>query len=96
MTVQYSPTEQALLDLLTGAKTEMDIHQLADAYYCQGRERPWHAEVVIRSAMNSLIQKAVTNDEAFRVERVKQAGNRAALFRIARTKSPSPSKRSRN
>jgi len=91
MTVNYSPTEQALIDLLQVAKKPLDVRELVALIYCQ-KAKPWHAEIVIRSAMKSLVVKAATNGEKFRVERSRVPGQRSHLFRLVRTRNDKPLK----
>lgn len=84
--IQYSPTEQALLELLTVASEPLDVHGLVGLFY-RDRPKPWHAEIVIRSAVRSLTRKAVTNGERFRVEKSRRPGQRWHSFRIVRIRN---------
>lgn len=82
--VQYSPTEQALLDLLQAdTGSDLDISKLTTLVY-KDKLRPYHAENVVRAAMASLIYKTGLNRENFTVQRVKRIGKQSALFRIVR------------
>ncbi len=83
--IQYSPTEQALLDLLNADKSDgLDIRQLTMLVY-QNKLRPFHAETVVRAAMASLIYKNRLNREDFTVQRTKRVGKQTALFRLIRS-----------
>lgn len=82
--IQYSPTEQALLDLLNSDNSDgLDIPRLTTLVY-QDKLRPYHAETVVRTAMASLIYKIRHNREDFTVQRTKRVGKQTALFRITK------------
>jgi len=83
MGVEYSPTEQALLEFLKAADDGLDVHQLTELHY-QGRERPWNGETVVRNGISSLIRKMRANHETTTVLRIIQQGRKPALFRISR------------
>jgi hypothetical protein len=78
--ISYSPTEQALLEILQ-VQVSLDTHALTDAYY-DGRDRPWHAETVIRSAMSELIKKVQANGENFEIQRIKPAGRKPVVYSV--------------
>lgn len=83
--IQYSPTEQALLDLLSAHKSDgLDIPQLTTLIY-KDKLRPFHAETVVRSAMASLRYKIRFNREVFAVQQIKRVGKQTALFRLSRS-----------
>ena len=80
--IEYSPAEQALLALLKAHKM-LDATQLADLHY-KGRERPWHAAIIINSAMRSLIAKAERNRETFVINRFKPVGRKPSVYRLVK------------
>ena len=81
----YSPTEQALLDLLKTTKLPLDIHALVDWVY-KDRERPFNDAITVRSAIMTLSSKVIKNREPFTVQRIKQVGRKPALFCIVEKK----------
>lgn len=91
MTVRYSPTEFELLGLLKTVD-QLDTHQLVEAFY-KGKDKPWHAEIVIRKAMNSLIAKVAANRELFLIVQTRQIGRKPDLFRISRKTKSKPLKK---
>lgn len=85
MSVDYSPTEKALLDLLLKDTTKYwDINQLTDLYYRKRETRPRHATIVVNKAIKELMDKSTINQENFKIERIEQVGRNGDLIGIVR------------
>lgn len=78
--IEYSPTEGKMLELLREHGL-LSTAQLADLHYGT-RERPWHAMVIINSAMRSLMAKAARNREPFIIDRFKPVGRNPMMYKI--------------
>jgi hypothetical protein len=82
--IGYSPTENKMLELLR-KYGELDTEQLTNKHY-GARERPWHAKIVINSAMRVLAAKIARNKEPFTIEASKPAGQGPMSYKIIKTK----------
>jgi hypothetical protein len=77
MSIGYSMTEQALLDLLR-KKKHLTAQEATSLYYGKG-EAPFYAEQTIRSALARLQKKAEFNREPFTITSEKKAGQPIAF-----------------
>ena len=64
--LKYSPSEKALLDILSNRKSRITSDELAKLYYAK-RQRlrkkmpPYHARIIINSTLRSLMEKTKAN-----------------------------------
>lgn len=72
MSIKYSATEQALLDLLKKNK-RLTAQEVTNLYYGKG-DSPFYAEQTIRSALARLQRKVDFNGEPFRITSEKVPG----------------------
>ena len=87
MRAHYSPTEQALLDLLLKYPTgNWTINELTDYYYSKRKTRPRHATIVVNKAIHELMDKSTINREKFTIQRIEQVGKTGDLIRILHEK----------
>lgn len=80
--VEYSPTERRLLELLRKHRRALTTAELVDLYYTAPGGKPWHAAIVINTALRSLIDKAAHNGEPFIVQRERPPGRRGSTYRL--------------
>lgn len=84
MSVHYSRSEQAILDIMKARKEPMSVQDIAEVYYTTHPPKPFNSEKTIQGSIYTLMRKIEMNKEAFIIERVRKPGVRAILYRIKR------------
>jgi len=71
----YSPTELRVFKALATAKTVLTSEDLLPKVY-GGRDRPYHAKIMLNAAVRHLADKMNANREPYKIKRAKRKGAR--------------------